>query len=89
MATCERCGGSGEVPDQVAPADQLRAACAARGIWVSADDRVREADAAELLGMAPKTLRNWRYTNEPLPYTTRAGRPLYALSDLAEWLANA
>lgn len=89
MACCPHCGGTGSVPDaKPALIDQLRAACVARGTWVSPDERVREADAAELIGWQPKTLRNRRYADAPIPFVMRGGRPLYALSDLADFGAD-
>ena len=38
----------------------LEGAARTAGYALSADGRVSEADAAALLGLAPKTLRNWR-----------------------------
>ena len=81
---CPTCGQA--LPDATAQPDtleQLRDACRERGIWVSPDGRVREADAADLLGRQPKTLANWRYGDQRLPFVIRAGRALYALEDLA------
>lgn len=88
---CPHCGGTGLAPEPVQTADAteaLRAACRERGIWLSHDDRVREADAADLLGLAAKTLCNWRSADRRLPFEPRNGRPLYALVDLAAWLAK-
>lgn len=69
----------------------LRAACQFRDIWVSHDGRVREADAATLMGLAAKTLRNRRCALDPnLPaHITRNRHPLYSLASLAEWLESA
>lgn len=90
MACCSRCGGTGQEPGP-SPSDlaeTLRLACIERGIWVSPDGMVREGDAAGLIGWQPKTMRNRRYADAPIPFTTRQGRPLYALDDLADWLAG-
>jgi hypothetical protein len=57
-------------------------------MWLSYDDRVREADAADLIGLKVKTLRNRRYQDAPLPFLMRGGRPLYSLSDLAAFMAE-
>lgn len=57
-----------------------RAACMA----ITADGRISEADAATLIGVAPKTLRNWRSTSAPIPWFRIAGRVTYRLADLAE-----
>lgn len=90
-ACCSRCGGTGIEPGHSSGdiLETLRAACIERGTWVSPDGMVREADAANLIGWQTKTMRNRRYTDAPIPYATRRGRPLYALSDLATWLARA
>jgi hypothetical protein len=66
----------------------LRFTCVERGIWVSPDHRVRERDAADLMGYRPKTLRNLRALNDPkLPeFEIRAGRALYSLAAIAEWM---
>ena len=86
MPICPNCGGTGHISETAEDrADQLRRACSERGIWVSADDRVREESAADLLGVAVKTMRNWRYGARPIAAVTRSGRPLYALADLAAW----
>jgi len=90
MTCCARCGGTGEEPG-ASPAEMvehLRATCRERSLWVSPDGMVRETEAADLIGWQTKTLRNRRYADAPIPFTMRAGRPLYALSDLAAWLAQ-
>lgn len=90
-SACPHCHGTGvQLPanPHVLRADFERA-CIERGIWVSPDGKVRESDAAGLIGLSPKTLRNWRHADRRLPFTTRAGRPLYALDDLAEFATKA
>jgi hypothetical protein len=87
---CPCCHGTGYAP-QAEPSElveQLRDTCRERGTWISPDDRVRESAAAELLGLRPKTLENWRANGARLPFIKRAGRPLYALADLAAHIAS-
>lgn len=86
MSTCSCCG-------QPLPRDALterlqafKQWCAENGRWVSADDRVNEDVAAELLGLAPGTLRNWSYVDQPLPIVRVAKRRTYRLRDLAAFL---
>lgn len=86
MTSC--CPACGQLLPQADPVEQLREACRSRGVWLSYDDRVREADAADLIGLTVKTLRNRRYQDAPLPFVMRLGRPLYALTDLAAFMAG-
>ena len=58
--------------------------CRENGRWVSpADDRVDESTAAELLGVSPFTMRNWRSARQPLSFVRVRGRISYRLRDLA------
>lgn len=84
-AVCPCCGGTGSAPaaDHVA---ELREWCAVRNHVVLPGDRVSEHVAAEILGRAPGTLRNWASAARPLPFTTIRGRRTYQLMDLAEML---
>jgi len=86
---CEHCHGTGlaAAPDAATMLEHLQAAVRARKIWISPDERLREADAADLLGLKRKTLENWRGAHAPLPYIKRNGRPLYALLDIAKHIA--
>jgi hypothetical protein len=88
---CPHCQGTGLLPptEPGELLEDLKTACRERSYWVSADGKVREDVAADLLGLVPKTLSNWRYGDARLPYIKRAGRPLYSLEDLATYLANA
>ena len=52
---------------------------------LTGDLRVGEQAAAQLLGVAVKTLRNWRAQLEG-PRYYRAGRISYRLRDLAEFI---
>ena len=44
-----------------------------------------ERDAAHLLDRSPRTLENWRYGEQPIPFVMRNGAR-YRLADLASWL---
>src|SRR6185312_13209573 len=57
--------------------------CKQNGRWVSPDDRVNETTAAELLGVSPFTMRNWRSARQPLSFVRVRGRISYRLRDLA------
>lgn len=84
---CSHCGQ----PMPLSPADVVEARVAAwrvwcreNGRWVSpADDRVDENTAAELLGVSPFTMRNWRSARQPLRFVRVRGRVSYRLHDLA------
>lgn len=42
-------------------------------------------DAAHLLGLKSKTLRNWRVSGKGPRYSKRGGRVFYAMKDLEEF----
>ncbi len=70
-------------------AHRLQQVAAERGLYVTADDRVNERDAADLLGYAEGTLRNMRtagggpsFFNRPLGGFAKS----YRLADLARWV---
>ena len=67
--------------------DQLRAACRDLQIPVSVDGFVLERDAAQLIGKAPHTLKNWRDQRRPIPFRKLGGRIQYDLAELAAFLA--
>lgn len=69
-------------------AEMLRAACVAEGTFVSADGRVSEEAAAELLGVTAGTLRNWRAVGlSPAWYRPRPGaKATYRLADLGRFI---
>ena len=61
-------------PDPVAAkAEELKTACRELAILVSWDSHVTEPAAAQLLGKAPTTLRNWRDQRRPLPFRKLGG----------------
>jgi predicted DNA-binding transcriptional regulator AlpA len=67
----------------------LRNDALARGIHVSADDRVGEADLSALLGMSAGTLRNKRREGAMPPHYRVGGhghRVTYRLREVAEWI---
>lgn len=44
-------------------------------------------EAAEMLGLTPKTLRNWKLDNElPFPYYKIGGRVKFKLSEIEEYI---
>ena len=69
-------------------AKQLREACLETGISLTADGFIGEHNAARLLNRSATTLRNWRYTEQPLKFRVLGGRIEYGLSDLAGFLAE-
>lgn len=83
---CPNCGHRLDAPVE-SPVEALERACRDRGVWVSPDGRVSEADAAELLGRATATLANWSYADQPLPFVKVRGRRTYRLADVANMLA--
>jgi hypothetical protein len=93
MTCCPHCNGTGIMQATPAPAiaaleAALRAACQANGALVTADNRTDEQTAAMLIGLKPKTLSNWRHTQRPIAFVKRSGRVLYAIYDLAAWMAE-
>lgn len=67
----------------------LQAACRESRLFVTGDQRVSEADAAALIGLAAGSLRNLRTEGSAPPaYRVAAGgsRISYRLVDLATWL---
>jgi hypothetical protein len=86
VGPCRRCGGSGQEPDGLAA---LRGWLTEHGHTISADDTVRTEAAAAVVGLSPGTLRTMRcYFDGGGLKWHRAGRHcVYALTDLAAWLA--
>lgn len=87
-ALCPCCGRSlPSIGDRIAVRlQELESACQNHGYLLTPDGRVREEIAAELLGLAPGTLRNWSYSETPLPFTKVARRRTYRLADIAALL---
>ena len=44
-----------------------------------------ETEAAALMEIAPKTLRNWRSAGKGPPFTKRGMEVVYHLSDIQQW----
>jgi len=93
---CPHCGGSlpansPEPDDSALELTQLRLYCVQAGIRILPVGMVRERDAAALMGLAEKTLKNRRSLDDPkLPsFEIRAGRALYSLASLAAWMTKA
>lgn len=87
-ATCPHCGQSLPERDQVsAKVDELLILCQARRIAII-DGRVREPDAAELLGWSRYTLRNRRLMDAPIPWVQYGRTPMYEIRSLAAYLVN-
>ena len=84
---CPHCHGTGwaQQVDSATMLEYMKEAVRKKQYWLSPDECVREAVAAELIGYAQCTLQKWRSQHRPLPYITRGGNPLYALSDLADF----
>lgn len=70
-------------------AEQLREACERKGIFITVDDRVGEADVAILIGMAPGSLKNSRKIGTSPPYYRRpanGSRVSYRILEVARWI---
>jgi hypothetical protein len=82
-------GSVTQPPEPVAAkVEELKTACRELAIMVSWDSHVTEPAAAQLLGKAPTTLRNWRDQHRPLPFRKLGGRVQYDLADLAAYIVN-
>lgn len=71
---------------------KLRAAVIDRGYPLTADERVTENDAAELLGYVAGSLKNLRTLGVSPPFYRKpvgGCRISYRLTDLAEWIESA
>lgn len=51
------------------------------------NERLTPAEAAELIGCSPATLRNWRHQRRG-PAFYDVGRVFYTRSDIARWFVN-
>ncbi len=87
---CPCCGCEID-PEPAVSVGDLRDYCRQHGLPIFPGGRVSELVAAELLGKASGTLKNWRCTHGPaqLPYVRSGGgrgRISYRLADLADFL---
>lgn len=82
---CRHCQGTGREPDHLA---DLRDWCEARHVPILPGDRVSEHAAAQMLGRADGTLRNWAYADRPIPFVTVRGRRTYRLADIAAMIQS-
>ena len=83
---CPKCGYHAD--DQAGQVEELAEAVRRAGHRVTPDMRITEAAAADLLGLAAATVKNWRGMHRPLPFVKVGGRATYRLRDLAEYLAR-
>lgn len=86
-----RCPHCGEIIEPENSVSALKKWCRENGHVILALDRVFENVAAEILGLNPGTLRNYRSRStgwQEIPYyrAGKSGRVAYALSDLSEYL---
>lgn len=66
--------------------DQVRGRLQSSGFIVTADDRISERAAAALIGLSPKTLRNWRSAGQGPPSVSICRRAWYPLEQLVAWI---
>lgn len=89
-ACCPNCGhrlpSASTAP--IVTLEQLVETCRASGLWIGPGSVVREEAAAELIGWSLNTARNRRYSDAPIPHSRRAGRVVYRLADIADFLRN-
>lgn len=66
---------------------ELRQICRELGVVVAPGELIDSRGLARLIDLSEGTLRNWRSRNcSPIRRTVIAGRPKYALSDVAAYL---
>lgn len=88
MTICEHCGGrlpTEPEPNPITAADLLTS-CRVAGHWVGPGDVVREDAAAQLIGWSLSTIRNRRYSDQPIAYTYHNKRVVYRLDNIAGFL---
>ena len=94
---CPHCNSQlGNVPppadadESISDTMRLQAYCRQAGITILPAGLIRDSDAARLMGLASKTLKNRRSMHDPsLPqFEIRAGRALYSLVSIAAWMAS-
>lgn len=76
-----------QTEDLVTRCERLAARMRVAGVWVSWDLRVNAEAAAELLGVTPETLANWRAEAKLRLRHVRPGRLVtYYLADLLAYI---
>lgn len=58
------------------------------GHWITDDNRVTADGAAYLIGIKPKTLRNWRSERKGPPPLQRGRLITYHLHDVLNWIST-
>ena len=66
----------------------FRAHIKSRGHQMTPDERIREKTAADLVGVAPKTLRTMRAGLQGPAFIKIAGTVWYRLNDIARYVEN-
>lgn len=67
---------------------ELQKLCKTNGVQVSYDGSVSELSVAKLLNRQTKTIRNWRYADQPMLYRKIRGRVTYPLKEVAALLVR-
>lgn len=62
---------------------ELKSHCQELEIYVSYDGWISEQSAGTLLQRTDKTIKNWRYSDRPLPFRKISGRIQYSLREIA------
>lgn len=68
---------------------QAAAALRALGHHVTPDLRMKALATAELIGIRPRTLRNWRSERKGPAWAMFGGQPWYRVEDVVRWLDSA
>lgn len=90
MRRCPHCGYSFD-EQPVVSVETLRQQCKDSRWPIFTGDRVNESTAAQLLGVAPGTLRNWRSSGRGPDWVRSGGSRgtvSYKLEDLAAWFKH-
>lgn len=87
---CPRCGH--QIESLAEPTERretdLLMVCKERGYHVTADQRVSEAVAAELLGRSPRTVAHWAHEGSGPAFVRVRNRRTYRIGDLALLLSK-
>jgi hypothetical protein len=69
-------------------AEELEKRIRAEGIPITPAGLLRERAAAQVLGVAPRTLREWRLAEKPPPWHRLSGTIRYHVADLAAFITS-